>query len=37
MIRKVLLGLVLLLGKKVMAQVARKVVAKAAKKVRPKN
>lgn len=37
MIRKLLLGLVVLLGKKVIAQVARKVVAKAAEKVRPKN
>lgn len=37
MIRKLLLGLVVLLGKKVIAQVARKVAAKAAEKVRPKN
>lgn len=37
MIKKALLGLAVLLGKKVIAKVARKVAAKAAGKVPPKS
>lgn len=37
MIKKALLGLLVLLGKKVIAKVARKVVAKAAGKIPPKS
>jgi len=37
MIKKALLGLLLLFGKKVIAKAARKVVAKSARKVPPKK